>query len=74
MVCEACGSSAVTTGSKSIDANTYFNCGKCGHIWHPGRSRVRDDAGSAAGADRPPSAPARLPSLPPATPGHVHVT
>jgi hypothetical protein len=43
VVCEACGSSAVTTGSKSIDANTYFNCGKCGHIWHPGRSRVRDD-------------------------------
>jgi hypothetical protein len=32
----------VTTGSKTIDATTYFNCAGCGHIWHPGRSRVRD--------------------------------
>jgi ribosomal protein L37AE/L43A len=43
VACEACGSSAVSTGSKTIDANTYFNCGKCGHVWHPGRSRDRDD-------------------------------
>ena len=42
-VCEVCGSPAVTTGSKTLDATTYFNCGACGHIWHPGRSRIGDD-------------------------------
>jgi hypothetical protein len=41
-VCEACGSSAVSTGSKTVDATTYFNCGSCGHIWNPARSRLRD--------------------------------
>jgi len=29
----------VTTGSKTIDATTYFSCGGCGHVWNPGRGR-----------------------------------
>jgi hypothetical protein len=40
--CEAFGSAAVSTGSKTVDATTYFHCGACGHIWNPGRSLVRD--------------------------------
>jgi predicted RNA-binding Zn-ribbon protein involved in translation (DUF1610 family) len=37
LVCPACGSTLVTTASKTIDASTYWTCGSCGEVWNVGR-------------------------------------
>jgi transposase-like protein len=35
--CPACGSTDVTTTSKTIGSDTYWRCVPCGEIWNVGR-------------------------------------
>jgi predicted Zn finger-like uncharacterized protein len=37
--CPACRSSAISTTSKSPDAESYWRCGACGEVWNVGRRR-----------------------------------
>jgi ribosomal protein L37AE/L43A len=37
LVCPACGSTVLTTASKTVDASTYWNCTACGEVWNMGR-------------------------------------
>ena len=37
IVCPACGSPAVTTGSKTVNTSTYWHCDQCGEVWNVGR-------------------------------------
>lgn len=36
-VCPACGSTDLTTASKTIDESSYWRCGRCGEVWNAAR-------------------------------------
>jgi hypothetical protein len=35
--CPACASTDLTTTAKTIDASTYWRCGRCGEVWNAAR-------------------------------------
>jgi transposase-like protein len=35
--CPACASNNLTTTAKTIDASTYWRCGRCGEVWNVAR-------------------------------------
>jgi transposase-like protein len=35
--CPFCGSSAISTAAKRVDASAYWRCGGCGEMWNVGR-------------------------------------
>ena len=37
--CPKCRSTAVTTVSKVVSAESYWRCGGCGEVWNAGRRR-----------------------------------
>jgi hypothetical protein len=42
LLCPACGSTELTTTSKSVNSSTYWLCGKCGEVWNAGRRQERN--------------------------------
>jgi predicted RNA-binding Zn-ribbon protein involved in translation (DUF1610 family) len=38
-MCPSCGSRALTTTSKNVDASTYWRCVACGEVWNVARRR-----------------------------------
>jgi transposase-like protein len=36
-VCPACASTNLMTTAKTIDAATYWRCGRCGEVWNVAR-------------------------------------
>ena len=37
-VCPFCGSAAIVTTSKVVNADSYRRCQRCGEVWNPTRS------------------------------------